>query len=556
MNPLPAAPNIALMTRTFNLADLFEVVAHTVPDRIAFVCGAQRLSYRALDERATRLASALQAQGLRRGDHVGIALFNSAQYLEAFLACCKIGAVPANINYRYVAGELGFLLQSLDLKALFFEASLAPAVAPVLPGVATLRWPVCVRSPAGSAAPFAGALDYESLLASGSDHLTDPERSDQDRYLLCTGGTTGMPKGVIWTHRALFMGALGGGGIYQQLPPIAQAQDLAERVALAPHLTFLAIAPMMHGAALWSSLISLFAGHTVVVSEQTHFDAAHIWTVVQNESVNVMTVVGDSMALPLVQALEAEPARWALDSLMIFGNGGAMLSGHLQARLLALLPQLYLSNGMGSSETGVVGGGERPAQGEGFMVLKARPDLAVLSDDLRILRTPGERGVLARTGHTPMGYYGDAPKTAEVFVTIDGVLWVRSGDQARIDEQGDIVVLGRDSQCITTGGEKVFTEEVEEVLRRDPAVADVLVVGLPDARWGQQVTAVVALAHGAQLDPAALLAMSRQHLAGYKIPKAVYVAPAIRRSDAGKADYRWALEFAKAQADSMPAPSA
>jgi fatty-acyl-CoA synthase len=364
-----------------------------------------------------------------------------------------------------------------------------------------------------------------------------------------------MPKGVIWTHRALFLGALGGGGIYQQLPPISQAQELAQRVALAPHLTFLAIAPMMHGAALWSSLISLFAGHTVVVSEQTHFDAAHIWSLVQSAGVNVMTVVGDSMALPLVQALEAEPARWDLSRLMIFGNGGALLSSHLQTRLLAALPQLRLSNGMGSSETGVMGGGERPAQGDGFMVLQARPDLAVLSDDLRILRAPGERGVLARTGPTPIGYYGDAQKTAEVFVTIDGVLWVRSGDQARIDANGDIVVLGRDSQCITTGGEKVFTEEVEEVLRRDPAVADVLVVGLPDARWGQQVTAVLSVANGAALDTAALLTMCRQHLAGYKIPKAVFVAPSIRRSDAGKADYRWALEFAKAQAAATAGPS-
>ena len=544
------------MTRSFNLADLFEVVVHAVPERIAFVCGPQSLSYRDLDLRATRLATALQAKGLRRGDHVGIALFNSAQYLEAFLACCKLGAVPANINYRYMAGELGYLLRSLDLKALFFEASLGEALAPVLPTVASLQWPVSVRAADPDQAPVPGALDYEALLAGGSDTLADPQRSGEDRYLLCTGGTTGMPKSVIWTHRALFLGALGGGGIYQQLPPIAQAQELAQRVALAPHLTFLAIAPMMHGAALWSSLISLFAGHTVVVSEQTHFDAAHIWSLVQSVGVNVLTVVGDSMALPLVQALEAEPARWDLSNLMIFGNGGAMLSNHLQVRLLAALPQLRLSNGMGSSETGVMGGGERPAQGDGFMVLKARADLAVISDDLRILRAPGERGVLARTGPTPIGYYGDAKKTAEVFVTIDGVLWVRSGDQARIDANGDIVVLGRDSQCITTGGEKVFTEEVEEVLRRDPAVADVLVVGLPDARWGQQVTAVLAVASGAQLDTAALLSMCRQHLAGYKIPKAVFVAPLIRRSDAGKADYRWALEFAQAQTGATTSPSA
>ena len=246
------------MTRTFNLADLFEVVAGAVPERTAFICGNQRLSYRELDERATRLASALRARGITRGDNVGIALHNSAEYLETFLACCKIGAVPANINYRYVAEELRYLLQTLALKALVYGASYAGEVGKVAGQVPTLR--LLVQTGAPQAVPGAptASVGYETLLASGEPALHDPERSNTDLYLLCTGGTTGMPKGVMWPHRSLFMGALGGGSIYFRRPPIERPEELAGLVPQTPALTFFALAPMMHGAAMWSSLISLY----------------------------------------------------------------------------------------------------------------------------------------------------------------------------------------------------------------------------------------------------------------------------------------------------------
>ncbi|MEP6589496.1 MAG: acyl-CoA synthetase [Polaromonas sp.] len=535
------------MTRTFNLADLFEVVANAVPERTAFVCGEQRLSFRQLDARATRLASALRARGIGRGDNVGIALYNSAEYLETFLACCKIGAAPANVNYRYVADELHYLLGTLELKALFYGPELAGEVgklASKLPNL-QLRAQACTHGarPDGQDG-LAGAGDYETLLASGSLDLPDAERSDNDVYLLCTGGTTGMPKGVIWPHKSLFMGALGGGGIYFRRPPIAQPEELAELVAHGPELSFFAIAPMMHGAAMWASLISLFSGHAVVVNDQPHFDAEHIWDIVERAGANIISVVGDAMALPLVKALEAQPGRWKLDRLMVVGNGGAVLSAQLQERFKAALPHLTLANGMGSSETGMMGSGDKPAQGDGFMVLKARNDLAVLDADLKILSQPGAQGILARSGYTPTGYYGDAQKSAEVFVTVQGRLWVLSGDQARIDAQGDIVVLGRGSQCINTGGEKVFPEEVEEAVRRYAAVADVLVVGLPDERWGQKVVAVIEVAPEHDFDRAELERICREHLSGYKLPKTIFLAEQIQRSPAGKADYRWAKDFA------------
>lgn len=536
------------MARSFNLADLFEVVAATVPERIAFVCGTQRLSYRELDQRATRLASVLRQRGIARGDNVGIALHNSAEYLEAFLACCKIGAAPANINYRYVAQELHYLLDSLQLKGLFFGSDLAREVAQVAPRLPALRLRVLVGTPEQTPGPLdPGATDaYEALLASGSLALQDPGRSDNDLYLLCTGGTTGMPKGVMWPHRALFMGALGGGGLYFQRPPVQQPEELASLVSQGPEMRFFALAPMMHGAAMWSSLISLFAGHTLVVNDQHHFDAEHIWDVTERDGVNIISVVGDAMALPLVKALEAYPGRWKLSQLRVVGNGGAVLSAQLQERIKAALPHIVVNNGMGSSETGLMGSGSKPTQGEGFMVLSARPDLAVIDHDLRILREPGAQGVLARTGATPIGYYGDAEKSAQVFVTIDGQLWVLSGDQARLDEQGDIVVLGRGSQCINTGGEKVFPEEVEEAVRRYAAVADVLVVGMPDERWGQKVVAVIEVAPEHVFEQAEFERICREQLSGYKVPKAVFLTDRVQRSPAGKADYRWAKEYAAA----------
>jgi len=532
------------MERTFNLADLFEVVAQAVPERIAFICGANQLTFRALDERATRLASALSARGVGRGDNVGLQLYNCAEYLETFFACCKIGAVPTNINYRYVADELEYLFKSLDLKVLVYGADFVQEVSTVAPRVPSLAMLVQV----GQAVAPEKALGYEALLYGGSDQLTDPLRSDNDLVLLCTGGTTGLPKGVMWPHRSLFMGALGGGGIYFRRPPVATPQELAQLVVSAPPMRFLAIAPLMHAAALWSSLISLYSGHTVVVNDQHTFDAEHILDLVERDGVNVVSVVGDSMVLPLVQALEAHPGRWKLDHLRIFGNGGALFSDHFLPRIQAILPQIVFSNGMGSSETGVVGGGVKPSSGEGFMVLPARADLAVIDSDMRIVSTPGSHGILARTGCTPVGYYGDALKTAQTFVTVDGRLWVLSGDNARIDGDGNIVVLGRGSQCINTGGEKVFPEEVEEAARRYGAIADVLVVGVPDERWGQKVTAVVQLSPDQQFDQAEFERICRAHLSGYKVPKAVVLTPKVQRSPAGKADYRWAKDFALAQA--------
>lgn len=530
------------MKRTFNLADIFELVVQAVPDRIAFGCGEQKLTFKQLDERANQLGNALRARGIGRGDNVGIQLYNCAEYLEAFFACSKIGAIPVNVNYRYVADELQGLFNSLHLRGLVFGADFDAAVQVVIPQVPTLRLALRVG---GEAAELPRCVQpYESVLAEGSKELSDPGRSDEDIFMLCTGGTTGLPKGVMWPHKALFMGALGGGGYYFRRPPIEAPEELLQLVPNAPALAYLAAAPLMHGAAMWSTLISLFSGHPVYVNDRKTFEPAHMLDLIERHNINVMAVVGDAMALPIIQTLEANPGRWALKSLMIFGNGGAVFSRHLQERLLVQVPHLMLNNGMASSESGVLGGGEKTPEGEGFMRITPRPDLSVISEDMRILTQPGEEGILSRRGHTPLGYYGDAKKTAETFVVIDGSRWVLTGDRARIDVTGDYVVLGRGSQCINTGGEKVYPEEVEEVARRYKAVQDVMVVGLPDERWGSKVAAVVQVQAGHEFDLQEFEQICRANLSGYKLPRAVYLAQEVKRSPAGKADYRWAKAYA------------
>ncbi|MEG2048970.1 MAG: AMP-binding protein, partial [Comamonas sp.] len=421
------------MKRTFNLADIFELVVQAVPDRIAFGCGAQQLTFRQLDERANQLGNALRARGIVRGDNVGIQLHNCAEYLETFFACTKIGAVPVNVNYRYVADELQGLFNSLDLRGLVYGADFDAAVLEVLPQVPTLR--MVLRVCDNAAEPVLGLpakmVDFEAVLAQGSSQLVDGERSDDDIFMLCTGGTTGLPKGVMWPHKALFMGALGGGGYYFRRPAIEQPEELLTLVPNAPALAYLAAAPLMHGAAMWATLISLFSGHPVYVNDRKNFDAAHMLDLIERHQINVISVVGDAMALPIIQELEANPGRWQLKSLMIFGNGGALFSRHLQERLLVQMPHLMLNNGMASSESGVLGGGEKSPEGEGLMRIAPRPDLSVISEELRLLTTPGAEGTLARRGHTPLGYYGDPKKTAETFVNIEGSRWVLTGDKAR-----------------------------------------------------------------------------------------------------------------------------
>ena len=528
--------------RTFNLADLFEVVAACVPDRTAFRCGSLALTFRDLDQRASRLGSALRMRGVGRGDNVGIQLHNSAEYLEAFLGCCKIGAAPVNVNFRYVSEELCHLFGMLDVKALIYGADFEAEVAATVPRVPTLRTLLRV----GGGDRPAGVEEFAAAVASSPPDLADLGRSDDDIYMLCTGGTTGKPKGVMWPHKAIFMSALGGGGIFFRRPPIQRPEELADFVPHGPPLVSFAVAPMMHAAAMWASLISLLSGHTVVVDDEPRFQAEHVWDVAVRDGVNILSVVGDAMALPLIRALEQHPGRWDLSRLAVFGSGGAIFTEQAQARLKAALPRITTTNGMGSSESGMLGARENADRaGAGCIVLDARADLALVDDDGHIVRAAGIEGTLARCGHLPVGYYGDPLKTAATFVRIDGRVWALTGDRARLDEAGNFVVLGRGSQCINTGGEKVFVEEVEEAALRYAAIDDVLVIGVPDERWGQRVVAVARLLPDRSFDQREFERICRERLAGYKVPRSVVIVEEIKRSPAGKANYGWARQVAE-----------
>jgi fatty-acyl-CoA synthase len=523
---------------SFNFADLFDMVAAAVPDRPVVIRGDESLTYAELNGRSAALAGFLAANGIKRGDNVGLQLANGPAYLEAFLAACSIGAVPFNINYRYVRGELKYLYDNSDAAAILFNSELADSVLPVAAEVESLKLLLAVGEELD--ADDRRIQSYEAAMAAG---LSDPDpasRRDEDLLIIYTGGTTGHPKGVMWPHKSLFFGALGGGGFFHPNGPIQSPQELGERVEQTPWLKTMPLAPLMHGAALWSAMASLFAGHTIILNPDGKFDAAGIWDTVEREAVNILQIVGDAMGAPLIDTLEENPGRWNMPALSYIGSGGAVFSEHLQNRFRAVLDSVTISSALGATETGTMGPGDRATK-DGIMRYNARPDLAVIVDAKR-LAGPGETGIVARRGVVPVGYYGDPEKSAETFVKIDGIDYALGGDAARLEDDGSITVLGRGSMCINTGGEKVFPEEVEQVLKSHAGVLDALVVGVPHPRWTQMVAAVVALREGTAADVEALQEHCKEQLAGYKVPREIRFEPELKRSAVGKPDYAWAKE--------------
>jgi len=535
--------------RTYNLADLFQIVVDTKPDDEALVCGERRLTFRQVEEHATKLALWLRSQGIGAGDTIGIHAVNCIEYVEICLAAFKLKALPANVNFRYTVDEARYIYDNAQFKAVFYSAELEEVVKGALSAAPDVKAVVRMRDAATSAPAIAGAVDYNDALAAGSGSLADIQLSDDDQILLYTGGTTGMPKGVVWPHKALFFAGFGGGGNFHPEGPIKTPEELVSRVQEGFYMKLLPTAPMMHGAGLWAVLIGLYAGHTVYLNDRPGFDAEYLLDKVVAEGINCIMIVGDAMGLPLLATLKANPGRWDLSSLMAISSSGALLSEHAQKGLKEFLPpytRLVIS--MGSSETGQAGSGDKPA-GEGLLALPKNDttDVAVEENGTWRFAKPGEMGILVRMGHLPMGYYRDPRKTAETFTSIEGKRCSISGDNARLGEDGMIVVFGRNSQCINTGGEKVFTEEVEEAIRSYEGVVDAVVVGIPDERWGQKVVGVVALRPGQTQDGQAIREHARGTIAGYKVPKDIVFVSEVFRTPAGKCDYRWAREIAEKQ---------
>jgi acyl-CoA synthetase (AMP-forming)/AMP-acid ligase II len=531
---------------TFNLADLFERVVETVPTSLAIVSGDRRLSYAELDERANRLANHLRAQGVGIGDFVGLQLANGSEYIEAMLACFKLRAVPINVNYRYVDEELRYLYRDAGLVGLIAHRQFADRVAAAASEVAEPR--VLLEVDDGSPVDhLVGSHDYEAVLAAASPHRPSGPRSGDDRYCVYTGGTTGMPKGVLWRHEDIFFAAMGGGDPMQLGRSIDDPDELPSTI-LRPGLVALATPPLMHASAHWLAFSTLFGGGTVVLLGGGHFDPVKAVDVIEREHANIVVVVGDAMAVPILDELDRRHDAGApadVSSVMAVGSGGALLSPSSRRRLAKLLPGVMVVDGFGSSETGLVGNSQAPVGEHGAIRLTVDEATTVIDDSGEVV-APGSSvvGLLARRGRVPLGYHGDAEKTAATFVEVGGHRWAIPGDLARVEADGTIVVLGRASQCINTGGEKVYPEEVESALRDHVDVADAVVVGLPDARWGQRVVAVAASRPGTEPTLAELREHLRPRVAAYKMPKQLVLVPVVERSPSGKADYRWAQEQA------------
>ncbi len=549
-----------------NIADLFEHAADAVPDRIAVACGDRLMTYRELDERSSRLAHHLAGLGVGKDDHVGLYARNSVEAVETLLAAYKLRARAVNINYRYVESELRYMFADADLVALVYDRPFAPLVSAVLPGAPGVRGSVVIgdagggsvgrppgqRSADGSGTPPPGT-PFEEALAGASPARDFGPRSGDDIYLLYTGGTTGYPKGVLWRQEDVWR-TLGGGIDFMTGQPLADEWAQSRSTANGPGLVKLCAAPLIHGSAQWTALMSFFTGDMVVLLSQ--FDPDEAWRAVEQHKVNVIVVVGDAMARPLIEAFAA--GGYDASSVVSLSSNGALFSQSVKDAAFAALPNVVITDAIGSSETGFTGLGFASAGGQqrGGPTVHPGPSTIVIDDTGRRVG-PGETGRLARGGHIPLGYYKDPVKTAAMFVEVDGERYVVPGDWARAEPDGSITLLGRGNVSIHTGGEKVVPEEVEGAIKAHPDVFDTLVIGIPDERLGQRVAAIVQPRDDANLDLADLEAVVRRHVAGYKVPRTVWLTDHIGRTPSGKADYARARRFANAalaRGDDPPEP--
>jgi fatty-acyl-CoA synthase len=539
-------------TTQFNLADAFETVAGVHPDRECVIWGDKRLTFSELADRSRRLGAYLRSRGLGAQaerselaghesgqDHLGIYLYNGNEYLEAMIGAFMTRVAPFNVNYRYVADELLYLLDNSQCRALVYHAAFAPTLAEVRDRLPRLEVLIQVADDSGNDL-LPGAVDYETVLAA-TDPVIDVRPSPDDLYILYTGGTTGMPKGVLWRQHDIFLSAMGGRNILSQEKVESYDDVAAQARAFSEPLRFFVIPPLMHGAAQWVAFIALNNGHAVVLPPDTRtFDPAEAWRTIERERCTTLTTVGDAIARPLVEELEA--GSYDTSSLLSVGNGGAPLTPTIKARLIEQLPHVLLTDAVGSSETGAQMNHLSTAEDTSSGRFNPGPGTVVVSEDLDKVLEPGHDGIgwLAQTGWVPLGYFADPDKTARTFPVIDGVRYSVPGDRARLLANGEIELLGRDSVTINSGGEKIFAEEVERAIAGHPAVHDVVVVGRASERWGQEVVALVELSQGAEATPDDIVTHAAQHVARYKLPKDVVFLDAIQRSPSGKADYRWA----------------
>jgi acyl-CoA synthetase (AMP-forming)/AMP-acid ligase II len=523
----------------FNLADIFESLVDVIGDREALVCGDRRLTYAELEVRANRLAQHFLQIGIKPGDHVGVQLYNCTEYVETMIACFKVRAVPVNVNYRYVEGELLYLFKDADLVALVHDTEFTPRINAVRGEAPMLAHFLSV----GDGETPDGAVRFDEATAAQEPSRDFGPRSPDDLYIIYTGGTTGMPKGVMWRQEDLFFAGMGGGEPIGT--PATRPEEVAERAVARGKLVMFPVAPLMHGAAQLGTWIGFMQASKVVLVRK--FDAEDVIATASREGANSLSIVGDAMARPIADALAGSMSGTDLSSVFAISSAGAIFSQAVRDRLAELLPNVMLMDNFGASETGFQGTGKAGSSPDAGLKFTVNERTTVLDESLRPIEPgSGAIGRVAQRGHVPLGYYKDEIKTKESFVTIDGERWVLLGDAATIEADGTIAVLGRHSACINTGGEKVYPEEVEAALKAHPAVYDAVVTGVPDERFGQRVTALVQVRDGEvvpTLDEIAEHCSTR--VSRYKVPRLMFVVPQIRRSPSGKADYPWAATVAK-----------
>jgi len=541
----------------FSFVEVNEAVSAAIPDREAVVFRDRRLTYAQLAERSRRLANVLldhgievraersTLQGFESGqDHLALYLYNGNEYLEGMLGAWKARSAAFNVNYRYVEEELLYLFENSRSRAVIYHSAFAPQIASIRDRLPQLELLIQVADDS-EIALLPGAIDYEQALAAASSQLPDIGHSPDDLYILYTGGTTGMPKGVLWRSADIFVAAMGGRKL--DGTEFASLDDVVAQAAGGPGIKSLIGPPLMHGAAQWATFINFAMGSTIVFGSQNEkLDPDDFLSTIEREQVNTATIVGDAFARPILDQMERK--KYDLSSLFLIGSGGAALSTANKKEWLQKLPNITVIDAIGSSETGAQA--MNPSNKDSEVTtgdFKPSPGACVVSGDLTRLLDPGdeEMGWFSQTGRVPLGYFGDAEKTAKTFPVIGGIRYSIPGDRARHRADGQIDVLGRDSVTINSGGEKIFAEEVEHALKLHPDVFDTVVAGRPSERWGQEVVAIVALREGKTPDEAALLAECGKHLARYKLPKAFVFLDQIQRSPSGKADYRWAQEQAR-----------
>lgn len=536
----------------FNFADVHEAIASAIPDREALVFRDRRFTHRELADRTRRLANYLLSRGVTvreeraslaghesGQDHVALYLYNGNEYLEGMLGAWKARAASLNVNYRYVEEELLYLFENSQARAVVYHAEFAPQIAAIREKLPRLDVLLQVADDSGNDL-LPGAVDYEEALAGASADRPGVTPSGDDLYIVYTGGTTGMPKGVLWRSADIFVAAMGG-----RKPDGVELESLAElaaQVQASDGLRALVGPPFMHGAAQWSSFMLMTMGACLVVPDVvTKLDPDDFLGKIGQEKITSITIVGDAFARPLLDQMAKKD--YDLSSLVIIGSGGAPLSTANKEALLGKVPHAMIFDGIGSSETGAQATNMSTKDtGATTGKFQPGPGACVLSEDLTRVLAPGsdEMGWFAQKGRVPLGYFGDPEKTARTFPVVDGVRHSVPGDRARYRDDGTIEVLGRDSVTINSGGEKIFAEEVEHALKQHPDVYDTVVTGRASERWGQEVVAIVQRAAGSTVDEDQLREEAAKHIARYKLPKAFVFRDSIVRSPSGKADYRWA----------------